>query len=76
MRSNGDRPHARATPAMGNAEGLVQVEVTHIGAVGTGLGQAHLGIEVGAIEIDLSAVGMHQRADLADALFEHPVGEG
>ena len=62
-----------AATAVGDAEGLQQVEVAHVGAIGAGLGQAHLGIEVGAIEVDLTAVRMHQRADLGIP-FEHPGG--
>ena len=61
---------------MGNAEGLVQVEVTHISPIKTWLGQAHLGIEVGAIEIHLAAVLMHQGADLLDPLLKDSVGGG
>jgi hypothetical protein len=33
MLSHGNRPNARATAAMGNAKGFVQIEVTDIGAI-------------------------------------------
>ena len=72
--SNG--AYAGAAAAMGDAEGLVQVEVADISAKATGLANTHLGIEVGAIEINLAAVAMDQRADVADALLKHPMGGG
>src|SRR4051795_3388497 len=76
MRLDADRAHARATAAMGNAERLVQVEMADIGAVIAGPRQAHLRIEVGAVEIDLSAMAMHDLADVADVLLEHAMGGG
>ena len=61
---------------MGDAEGLVQVEVADIGTEGTRTAQPHLGIEVGPIEVHLAPVPMHHRADLTDAGFKHAVGGG
>ena len=54
----------------------MQVEVADIGAKTPRLADTHLGIEVGAIEIDLTAVAMDQRANVADALLKHPMGGG
>ena len=71
-----NRSHAGAAAAVGNAEGLVQVEVADIGAVETRLAQAHLGVEVGAIEIHLAAAGVHQLADAANSRLKHTVGGG
>ena len=71
MRLDADRSHARAAAAMRNAEGLVQVEMADIGAVIAGPRQPDLRVHVGAVEIDLSAVAMHDVADLADVLLEH-----
>ena len=71
-----DRPDARTAAAMGDAEGLVQVEMANIGAETARLAQAHLGIEVGAIEVHLAAVAMHQGADGLDRRFKHPMGGG
>ena len=55
MRLDADRPHAGAAAAMGNAEGLVQIHVADIGAEFAGPHEANLGIEIGAVEIDLAA---------------------
>ena len=66
-----DRPHPRTSSAMGNAEGFVQVHVRDVGANVGGRGQTDLSVQIGAIHIDLSAVRMHDLADLANALFEH-----
>ena len=54
----------------------MQVEVRDIGPVVAGTRDAHLRVHVGSIEIDLPAVPMDDLADLADALFKHPVRRG
>ena len=69
-----DRTDTRTSTAMGNAEGLVQVEMTDICPVGARSTKADLSIEVGAIEIDLSSVGMDQIADAANARLKHTMG--
>src|SRR5689334_16217573 len=71
-----DRAHAGAATAMRDAEGLVQVEMTDIGAVIAWPRQPDLRIQIGAVEIDLSAMAMHNLADLADVLLEHAMGRG
>ena len=71
-----DRSHPRTTAAMGDAEGLVQVEMADIGAKAARFAEAHLGIEVGAIEVHLAAMAMHQGADGLDRRFKHPMGGG
>ena len=76
MRLDADRSHAGTAAAMRNAEGLVQVEMADIGAVVAGPRQPDLRVQVGAVEIDLSAMAMHDVADLADVLLEHAVGGG
>src|ERR1700757_3559789 len=76
MRSYADRAHAWAAAAMGNAEGLVQVEMADIGAVIAGPRQADLRVQIGTVEIDLSAIDMNDVADLADVLLEHAMGRG
>ena len=58
VRPHRHRTHARATAAVGDAEGLVQVQVRHVGAEAAGPGHAHQGVEVGAVEVDLAAVGV------------------
>ena len=47
--------------------------MAYISAIGTRTTETHLGIEVGAIEIHLTAMLMDKIADLADASFKHPV---
>ena len=42
MRLHSNGPHAGAATAVGNAEGLVEVEVAHISADVAGTGEAHL----------------------------------
>jgi len=41
-----------------------------------GARKPHLRIHVGAVEIDLPAMAMHDVADLADMFLEHAVGRG
>jgi hypothetical protein len=59
-----------------DAEGLVQVHVAHVGADGGGRSEADLGIEVGAIHVDLAAGRMHQHADFLDCFLKHAVRGG
>ena len=76
VRFHADRAHAGSAAAVRNAEGLVQVEVADVGAVVAGPRQADLRIHVGAVEIDLTAMAMHDVADFADVLLEHAVRRG
>ena len=46
---------------MGNAEGLVQVQVTDIAAKFAWGGHAHQRIHVGAVDVHAAAVLVHQR---------------
>ena len=74
MRAHANRPHARPTAAMGNAEGLVQVHVRHIGADVRRARQPNLGIEVGAVHVHLPAVAVDNFTDFADAFLVHAMG--
>ena len=76
MRLDADRAHARAAAAMRNAERLVQIEMGDVGAVIAGPRQADLRVHVGAVEIDLSAMAVHDVADIADVLLEHAMRRG
>ena len=76
MSRHTDRTDAGTATAMGNAEGLVQVQMADIGTKGPRTAQTHLCIEVGAIEVHLTAMAMHQLADAANAGLEHAVGGG
>ena len=53
---------------------LCRFRVRDVAAILAGLGEADLGVEVGAVEIDLAAMGVDDAADVADLLLEHAVG--
>ena len=76
MAFNANRPDPRAAAAMRDAEGLVQVEMGHIGPDPAGPADADQGVKVGPVHIDLAAMGMDDLADLAERLLEDPVGRG
>ena len=76
MGCNADRTHSWATTTVGDAEGLVEIQVANVRPIGTRPTEAHLGIEIGAIEIHLATVGMHQVTDAANPRFKHPMGGG
>src|SRR5271170_6532568 len=73
MRANRDRPDAGAPATVRYAKRLVQVEVGYVSAKLAGRGKPHQGIQVGAIDIDLPAMRVHDGADLDDAGLEHAV---
>ena len=54
----------------------MQIEMADVGAVIAGPRQADLRVQVGPIQINLSAMAVHDLADLADMLLEHPVSGG
>jgi hypothetical protein len=70
MGSHTDRSDSRSTAAVRDTEGLVQIEMAHVGADSSRVGQTDLGVEVGAVEVDLTAVAMDDFACLADAFFK------
>ena len=70
------RADARAAATVGDAEGLVEVEVAHVGPEPAGPGHADEGVEVGAVEVHLAAGLVHRGADVADGGLEHAVGRG
>ena len=74
MLGHTDGADTGSTTPMGDAERLVQIEVTDVGAEGARAAQADLGIEVGPIQIHLAAMVVNQAADLTDAGLEHPMG--
>ena len=69
-----DRTHARPASAVRDGEGLVQVQMGNVGPELSGTGHTHHCVEVGAVEIDLTAVLVDDPADLFDRLLEDPVG--
>ncbi|MNP00286.1 hypothetical protein D3C76_920750 [compost metagenome] len=76
VRLHTNRPDTRAATAVGNAEGLVQVQVRHIAAELARGTQADHGVHVGAVDVHLAAVLMNDVAEARDALLEHAVGRG
>ena len=73
VRAHTDRADARTAAAVRDAERLVQVEVRHVGAELARPRDADERVEVRAVEVHLTAVLVHDRADLADLLLEHAV---
>ena len=61
---------------MGNAERFVQIEMTDVGSDISGPRQPDKCVEIGAVEIDLAAMGMCNVADLHHRFFEHAMGRG
>ena len=60
-----DRAHARAAAAVRDAERLVQVQVADVGADVARAREADHRVHVRAVDVDLAAVLVHDRADLA-----------
>ena len=71
--ANSDRADTRPAATVRDAERLVQVEVADVGAELAGLGQADHRVEVGAVDVHLSAVAVDDLAQLTDVGLEHPV---
>ena len=69
-----NRTYARAAAAVRDTEGFVQVHVQHVRTDFGRLHDADLGVEVGAVHVNLSAVFVNNAADVADAFFVHAVG--
>ena len=76
MRRHTDGAHPRPAAAVGDAEGLVQVEMRHVRAELPGQAQPEQGVEIGAVHVDLTAVAVNHLADLDDGFLEHAVGRG
>jgi hypothetical protein len=52
----------------------MQVQMANIGTKGSGASEAHLSIEICAIEIHLTAMVMDHLTDMADPGFKHTMG--
>mmetsp|Transcript_6016 Transcript_6016/g.23375 ORF Transcript_6016/g.23375 Transcript_6016/m.23375 type:complete len:875 (+) Transcript_6016:760-3384(+) len=72
--SNG--PDARSAAPVGDAEGLVEVQVADVRADEPRRREADLGIHVGPVHVDLPSMGMNQIADVLDTLLEDAVRAG
>ena len=73
VRTNADRPDTRAAAAMGDAEGLVQIQVADVGAELAGAGMADQRVEIGAVDVHLATGFVDQGAEIADLGLEHAV---
>ncbi len=69
-----DGPDPRTATAVRDAEGLVQVEMGDIATELAWFGQSEQGVEIGAIQIDLTAVFVHQVAQWRDRVLVGAVG--
>ena len=69
-----DGTDARTAAAVGDAEGFMEVEVADIGSDVAGTGEADLGVHVGAVHVNLAAVGVDDLADIDDGFLEDAVG--
>ena len=67
MRGDGDRAHAGPAAAVRDAEGLVQIQMRDVGAEFAGRGEPDQRVEVGAVDVHLAAVRVHDVADVPDA---------
>ena len=74
MRGHGDGPHARSATPVRDAKCLVKIQMADIRAQLARPVEPHLCVHVGAVHVDLSAVGVHGLADFSDRLLEDSVG--
>ena len=74
MFPDADRTDTRATTAMRNAKGLVQVQMRNISAKFARCCAAHQGIQIGAIQVDLATMFMDHIAYFPDIFFENTMG--
>lgn len=62
--SHSDGSHAGSTPSVGDAEGLVQVQVGDVRPVVARPADPHLGVHVGSIQVDLGPRSVDQLANV------------
>ena len=70
MLGHADRAYAGTTTSVRRREGLMQVQVTYIGADRTRICQSNLRVHVGAIHIKLSTASVNDLAHLLDVHLE------
>src|SRR5262245_49476020 len=70
MRGHTDRAHARTAAAVGNAEGLMQVDVTNVSAELGWPANPNLSIQVRAIHIYQAPELVYDPANVSNILFE------
>ena len=73
MSIHADRTNTGTAPSVGNPEGLVHVEMTHVGPAGARRRQAALRVEVGAVHVHLAAAFMGNSSEVRNCFFKHSV---
>ena len=73
MFGHADRSNTRTAATVRDAKCFVQIQMANISAVVTRATKTDLRIHVRAVHVNLSAVRMHDVADLADRWFENAV---
>lgn len=76
VRLDTDGAHTGSSTSMGDAEGLVQVQVADISTNVTGRGQTDLGVHVGSVHVDLASVGMNDLAGIRHSVLKDTEGRG
>tara|TARA_B100002019_G_C21036042_1_gene482052 strand:+ start:176 stop:721 length:546 start_codon:yes stop_codon:yes gene_type:complete len=66
-------PDAGTSTTVRDAERLMQIEVTYVGTKFSWLSNAHQGIEVGAVNVHLTANGMEALTDFGHRCLKHAV---
>ena len=74
MRRHTDGPHTGTSTTVGNAERFVKVEVAYDCTEITGPANAHHGIHVCAVEVNLSPCFMNQIADFTNRRLKDTMG--
>jgi hypothetical protein len=73
VRPHGDGSDTGPATAVGDAERLVQVEVTDVGTEHAGLGEPDKRVQVGAVDVHLATGIVDHGADVTDPFLEHAV---
>ena len=73
--TNADRADSGAATTVWNTEGLVQIQMTHVGVLGDAR-DADQSVHVGAVQVDLAAGRSNPLTDLDHVGLEHAVGRG
>ena len=74
MGGDADRPHARPSASVRDAERLMEVEVAHVDAEIAGPTQPDLRVHIRAVHIHLPPGGVHDFADPPHPFLKDPVG--
>ena len=73
MLANAYRTYPGTTTAVWDTEGFMQVQMRYVAAKFTRCANADHCIHIGAVDINLTTVGMDQFAHVGNVFFENPV---